>query len=64
MDVPMKCPNCGKRAFDTSGFHNTNHPVEISLKCPQCGQIVRVPIVQDMRLPINKGGKFNQSLNR
>jgi hypothetical protein len=58
MDIPMRCPNCGKRAFDTSGFHNTSQPVEISLKCPQCGRFVRVAIVQDMRLPMKKGETF------
>lgn len=63
MDIPMRCPNCGKRAFDTSGFLKTNHPVEISLKCPQCGRIVRVPVVPDMRLPMKKGGKHNHTMN-
>ena len=63
MDFPMKCPNCGRRAFDTSGFHKTNQPVEISLKCPQCGRFVRVAIVQDMRLPMRKGGRNFQTMN-
>lgn len=55
MDIPMKCPSCGKRAFDTSEFHEGERPVEITLKCPQCGQFVRVPIVAAMCLPIRKG---------
>ncbi|PKL27823.1 MAG: hypothetical protein CVV46_09380 [Spirochaetae bacterium HGW-Spirochaetae-2] len=56
MDIPMRCPNCGRRAFDTTGFHNTTHPVEISLKCPQCNRVVRVPIVQGRSMPDRKGG--------
>jgi hypothetical protein len=63
MDIPMRCPNCGRRAFDTSGFYTTNRPIEISLKCPQCGRIVRVAIVQDMSLPMRKGGSNIQTMN-
>lgn len=62
MDIPMRCPNCGKRAFDTSGFHTPDRPVEISLKCPQCGRIVRVAIAQEMRLPVKKGGYHVQTM--
>lgn len=57
MSIPMRCPNCGKRAFDASGFHKADEPVEISLKCPQCGRFVKVPIAQHMCLPKRKGGK-------
>ena len=64
MDIPMKCPLCGKRAFDTTGFYNTNQPVEISLKCPQCGRIVRVPIARDMCLPDRKGGNRVHPMNK
>jgi predicted RNA-binding Zn-ribbon protein involved in translation (DUF1610 family) len=64
MDIPMRCPNCGRRAFDTSGFYPPYRPIEISLKCPQCGRIVRVAIAQDMRLPTRKGGKNIQTMNR
>jgi DNA-directed RNA polymerase subunit RPC12/RpoP len=63
MDFPMRCPNCGKRAFDTSGFHQIDPPVEISLKCPQCGRFIRVPIAQHMCLPAKKGGDRVQTLN-
>jgi hypothetical protein len=64
MDIPMRCPNCGKRAFDTTGFHQESQPIVIRLKCPQCRQFVDVPIVQDMRLPARKGGKSVQTMNK
>jgi uncharacterized Zn finger protein len=64
MDIPMKCPGCGKRAFDTSCFHDAEHPVEITLKCPQCGQFVRVPIDATMSLPMRKGGYKNPTVTR
>jgi len=63
MSIPMRCPTCGKRAFDTSGFHQGNQPIVITLKCPQCGRFVDVPIAQDMCLPPRKGGNHVQSLN-
>lgn len=63
MSIPMRCPNCGKRAFDTSGFNRAEQPVVISLKCPHCNRIVRVPIAQHMCLPPRKGGNHVQSLN-
>jgi len=63
MSIPMRCPTCGKRAFDTSGFHQGNQPIVITLKCPQCGRFVDVPIAQDMCLPPRKGGNNVQSLN-
>jgi ribosomal protein S27AE len=37
----MKCPNCGRRAFDISRLPNED--VEVTLKCPQCGKFVSVP---------------------
>ena len=64
MDIPMKCPICGKRAFDASGFQEAPQPVEIALKCPRCGQLVRVPIVEAMRLPMSKGGGKPRSMTR
>ena len=63
MSIPMRCPNCGKRAFDASGFHKADEPVEISLKCPQCGRFVKVPIAQHMFLPKRKGGKRVHIMN-
>jgi endogenous inhibitor of DNA gyrase (YacG/DUF329 family) len=36
----MKCPKCGRRAFDISKLPNER--VEIKLKCPQCGKFVSV----------------------
>lgn len=56
MDIPMRCPRCGKRVFDTSAFHQTDSPVEITLKCPHCNQFVRVPLAPSMSLPGRKGG--------
>jgi len=64
MDIPMRCPKCGRRAFDTSGFQQTDHPVEITLKCPQCNRFVRVPIVAEMCLPMRKGGGTVRNLSR
>lgn len=63
MSIPMRCPNCGKRAFDASGFHKADEPVEISLKCPQCGRFVKVPIAQHMCLRTRKGGKRDHIMN-
>jgi transcription elongation factor Elf1 len=37
----MKCPNCGRRAFDISRLPKED--VEVTLKCPQCGKFVSVP---------------------
>ena len=37
----MKCPNCGRRAFDISKL--PKEEVEVTLKCPQCGKFVSVP---------------------
>ena len=57
----MKCPLCGKRAFDTSRLHNTKEPVEISLKCPHCRNIVSVPITERMCMPSRLGGNTTQN---
>ena len=64
MDIPMRCPNCGKRACDTSSFHQVDHPVEITLKCPHCGRLVRIPIMADMILPTKKGGGIVKNISR
>jgi len=37
----MKCPNCGRRAFDISNL--PKEEVEVNLKCPQCGKFVSIP---------------------
>jgi transcription elongation factor Elf1 len=37
----MKCPNCGRRAFDISNIPKEN--VEVTLKCPHCRKFVTVP---------------------
>jgi hypothetical protein len=42
----MKCPRCGRRAFDILPL--PNEQVEITLKCPHCHQIVAVPCYSDM----------------
>lgn len=47
----MKCPNCGRRAFDISKL--PKEEVEVTLKCPQCGKFVSVPCTEEseMRYP-------------
>lgn len=40
MGSKMKCPNCGKRAFDISKLPKER--ITIELKCPHCNKIVRV----------------------
>jgi len=40
-DAKMKCPNCGKRAFDITAFPGED--VVVKLKCPQCRNFVSVP---------------------
>ncbi len=37
----MRCPNCGRRAFDISKI--PQEEVEITLKCPQCNRFVTIP---------------------
>jgi ribosomal protein S27AE len=41
MRLKMKCPKCGKRAFDISKL--PQEPVEVEIKCPRCGNIVAIP---------------------
>lgn len=36
----MKCPNCGKRAFDISALPQEKTAIEI--KCPNCHKLVTV----------------------
>ena len=36
----MKCPNCGRRAFDISKL--PKEKVAVSVKCPQCGRFVTI----------------------
>jgi transcription elongation factor Elf1 len=44
----MKCPNCGRRAFDISNL--PKEEVEVTLKCPQCGKFVSVPCNEEMEI--------------
>lgn len=37
----MKCPKCGRRAFDISKL--PKEEIEVTLKCPQCGNFASVP---------------------
>lgn len=37
----MKCPRCGKRAFDISTLPKER--IEVELKCPNCHKFVLVP---------------------
>jgi len=41
MDKKMKCPNCGRRAFDVSKL--PKEQIDVKLKCPQCKKLVTVP---------------------
>jgi hypothetical protein len=47
----MKCPKCGRRAFDISKL--PKEKIEVSLKCPQCKKLVTVPCIEEctMRVP-------------
>lgn len=47
----MKCPNCGRRAFDISRI--PKEEVEITLKCPQCGKFVSVPCNEKSELRVS-----------
>lgn len=40
MSKKMKCPCCGKRAFDISEL--PNEAIIVELKCPQCHKVVKV----------------------
>jgi len=44
----MRCPNCGKRAFDVSHLPTEHTAVEI--KCPQCSTFVSVELRQEAML--------------
>lgn len=48
MAKKMKCPNCGRRAFDISDI--PKEKLEVTLKCPQCGKFVTVPCVKESEL--------------
>ncbi|MEG0793786.1 MAG: hypothetical protein RR399_08220 [Lachnospiraceae bacterium] len=50
----MKCPCCGKRAFDISRL--PKEQIEIELKCPNCHKFVKIPCVADSCLSISKEG--------
>jgi uncharacterized C2H2 Zn-finger protein len=41
----MKCPKCGRRAFDISKL--PKEQVEVMLKCPQCKKLVTVPCTEE-----------------
>ena len=41
----MKCPCCGKRAFDISNL--PNEEIAVTIKCPQCKQFVTIPCAKD-----------------
>jgi transcription elongation factor Elf1 len=47
----MKCPNCGRRAFDISRL--PKEEVEVTLKCPQCGKFVSVPCNEKSELKVS-----------
>ena len=44
----MKCPNCGKRAFDITCLPKDR--VSIELKCPHCKKVVSVPCTKESTL--------------
>jgi peptide subunit release factor 1 (eRF1) len=46
----MKCPKCGKRAFDISKL--PEEKIEIEMKCPNCHQFITVSCVEEMILKI------------
>lgn len=51
MSKKMKCPNCGRRAFDISRL--PIEEVEIILKCPQCKKLVSVPCNEKSELKVS-----------
>ncbi len=51
----MKCPKCGKRAFDISKL--PNELIEIEMKCPNCHQFVRIACVAEMVMKMKKQTK-------
>lgn len=50
MAKKMKCPNCGRRAFDISKL--PKEEVEVTLKCPQCGKFVSVPCTEESEMKV------------
>lgn len=50
--LTMKCPNCGKRAFDISCLPAQQEAC-VSLKCPNCHQVVMIPC--DQAHTMNRG---------
>ena len=54
MKNKMKCPKCGKRAFDISVL--PKEQIEIELKCPNCHRFVRIMCVAEMLMKAKKAG--------
>ncbi|MDE1472157.1 hypothetical protein [Eubacterium limosum] len=54
MKNKMKCPECGKRAFDISVL--PKEQIEIELKCPNCHRFVRIMCVAEMLMKAQKAG--------
>ena len=54
MKQKMKCPMCGKRAFDIEPL--PREQVEVELKCPNCHKLVRIPCVKELCLDDGKSG--------
>lgn len=44
----MRCPNCGKRAFDISSLPTEDTTIEI--KCPQCTKFVSISLTKEYLL--------------
>lgn len=57
----MKCPCCGKRAFDISKF--PKEQIEIELKCPNCHKFVKIPCIADSCIGVSKdiGNQYNKA---
>ncbi len=53
MKQKMKCPMCGKRAFDIEPL--PREQIEVELKCPNCRKFVRVSCVKESCLDDGKG---------
>ena len=58
----MKCPVCGKRAFDTSKLLEGNLNIEISLKCPNCKNIVSVELTSSNCLEPRRSGSSHMRI--
>ena len=54
MKRKMKCPMCGKRAFDIKPL--PREQVEVELKCPNCRKVVRISCVKESCMDNGKGG--------